>query len=98
MHEALSGILFPSTNYSVKANRMASYLLMFLSEIDGRETRRVICHLTYLFAGFVINSLQRDYAIYENQVERVTNYLLTSPSKPFGFSFLIHLSHCSEII
>lgn len=56
-------------------------LLAYVSFRD-RWQRRVICYLTYLSAGFVRNSLQRDYAIYmKNQVERVTNYLLISPSK-----------------
>lgn len=30
---------------------------MFLSEIDGRGTRRVIRYLTYFSAGFVLNSV-----------------------------------------
>lgn len=93
MHEALSDILFRSTNYSVKANRTASYLLMFLSEIDGRETKRVICYLTYLSAGFVINSLQQNYAIYiKDQVERelfarLVNYL----AFPFTLVIVVRL-------
>lgn len=36
-HEALAGILLPATDYNVKANRTASYLLMFLSEMAKKR-------------------------------------------------------------
>lgn len=52
-------------------------LLAYVSFRDGKETRRVICYLTLPLCWL---SLQRDYAIrVKHQVERVTNYLLTSP-------------------